>query len=1052
MGARIDALAQVGADLRSLAATPGPRPGRIRRQGVGWDGVRMASGAIDWDHNPDIADGAWLGDSSTAGIGRQMCAEDPEAARIIWEHIAPIITSDWEMEPSDEDDPVSLAVADMCERMILASTWIAPDGQQCPGWSRRLYDHLLMLRDGLRPAEFWFAHDPEFEIYRYTKPVDEETGIESRSYRPSDVAQIGAFRPIIHPRLPHTIDEWDVDAGDLVGIVQTPPENSTDGGGSGSSPPIPASSLMLFTFAQEGNNWAGQSILRPCWAYWQLRRQIMTYLGIGFSRWAVGTPRVKEAVQGVLTPQDWADLKTMVREHGVGANSYLMQIYGSDIDVLEAEMKTGDVLDKVFDRLGRSMHRAAGTEHVMSGEGYGAKSHIESKTATFNRNIQHAAHLIGEVYGERLLHELLWANGIDAKYCPRLRMGTIVSSVATEDATAYATAKGAGLITPQIEDQERFRSQHGWPQMSAATISTLIEGDDEPEPEDEEEEPEPDPEEEDDEPGPEPEPDEEVDDDDEEEDDDPGRGSGGTDGPPPPSSAQATGPRHVHGRAFSQSLPDWNSRAEAYAARLGPVHGVAERYFAAATSRLSREDAIVRASADIADLVRDAIADIAAALDGSTDIGAAKTAPIPQLDEIRDVVRRHLERIQEMGAATGLAEIRAQADDPMYPSRLAAAFAALESSAIRTVDEAIAMGRTVGKGGAKGRQTNALDELDLDAQMDGVVDRIVDGIEADIRAAAGEAVQAQAARGGASAGATADTITQRVGPQQIRAKVQPASQGVYASGKAAEGRSSGAGWGVYTLTPELGGPDGNGHTPCQACQQLAESGDNPFELGSDAELRFATPNPECYGGARCWCEVILLSRPEGASAVQSRSPVEVALSLVAPGGGAPVIHITGPQLAGKTFVTRRLIDLYDGDLAVWDVWDWYVDNGVIDDQGQVNWKARSEAAPRLREDLLDWLARNRHATGIVVESSGINRTINEILADVDHLRITLEPAPEDEAEIRARQRGIDPARSRGVNGAIKRQDTTPPISQAAAMHLILQVLPPLPDDDQESTP
>ena len=1007
--ARLSALAGIGASLQADPASSAfaqPREQWLRRartKGIGHQGVDVGGGVIDWDSNPDLTDGAWRGDSSTVGIGRQMTSEDPEAARIIWEYVAPILTSDWECEASDPADPESLAVADWCERAILG-----------PGWTGRLLDHLLMRRDGVRLSEWWYRFDPDAELRRYDKPIDPDTGIEARQLVPVGVARSGLYVPVIEARLPHTIDEWVVEGGQLVAVIQSSRTDSSSSYGA-DSPTIPADRLMVFTFAAEGNNIEGQSILRPCWAYWQLRRQIMTYMGIGLSRWGVGTPVVREKIQGVLTPQDWTDLRTMAREYGVDANAYLMEIYGAEVDILEADMKTGDVMDRFFDRLARSMHRAAGTEHVFSGEGYGAKSHIESKTATFNRNIQHAAHLVGEVYTERLIPELLAVNGIDARLAPTLRMGTTAASAANDDAMAYEVAASAGLITPQLEDEERFRSQHGWPQMSAATLAQRLSGpaaadgadDDEPEPEPEQ------------------------------------------DGTDEDEGAAQSG--HTCGvvALAKQPLQSWNERAEAYAAKIGPVHALAESYFAAATSRLSREDAIVRASADVEELIRAAIDNLARSLDGVTDIGAAKTTPIPELPEIASMVRRHLQRIQTLGMEAARQEVQAQRSDPMWASRLAAAFAAADERLVSaSLDDVVAMGRTVGKGKPADRPSNALDDIDIDAQLDDIVSHIVDSIEADIRVAVGQSIQAQQAAGGAKPSSTAASVNLAVTPSKIRSVVQPGAQGVYATGKAAEGRSQGGMWGVYTLTPELGGPDGQGHTPCIACQQRAEDPGNPFLLGSDAELEFVTPNPECFGGARCWCEVIIIPAPEGATGTLSGGGVEAALSLVTPGGDPPLIHLTGPSLAGKTFLIRRLQDMYGDELAVWDVLDFYRARDVIDEDGRVDWKRRSQVAPEMRDDLLTWLQMTRGVAGRIIESSGINRTIEDVLSSVDHLRISLCEADGDEFNIRARQRGIDPGQARGLNGAIKRRDPTPPVSQAAALHLMLQVLPELEEGEE----
>jgi len=95
-----------------------------------------------------------------------------------------------------------------------------------------------------------------------------------------------------------------------------------------------------------------------------------------------------------------------------------------------------------------------------------------------------------------------------------------------------------------------------------------------------------------------------------------------------------------------------------------------------------------------------------------------------------------------------------------------------------------------------------------------------------------------------------------------------------------------------------------------------------------------------------------------------------------------VVHITGPACAGKSTLIREVQETYPG-VPSWDVGGFYEAHGCIHPKTkQLMFGPTKKARKKLRGDLCDFLADGRRSglDVMIVESSGINTTINELFA------------------------------------------------------------------------
>lgn len=133
----------------------------------------------------------------------------------------------------------------------------------------------------------------------------------------------------------------------------------------------------------------------------------------------------------------------------------------------------------------------------------------------------------------------------------------------------------------------------------------------------------------------------------------------------------------------------------------------------------------------------------------------------------------------------------------------------------------------------------------------------------------------------------------------------------------------------------------------------------------------------------------------------------------------PLLHVTGPQCSGKTYVIRKAIDTFGERVKSWDIWDFYGKHQIIDDQGRMNWDRWRKHEGRIAPDLLKFVKENTRSTDLlIVESSGIAKNINGVLRRLtgqQQMRIALEHCDPEELPSRVQERRLDIERVKNFN-------------------------------------
>ena len=207
----------------------------------------------------------------------------------------PIRAATWKARPPENGDMQDQAIADFVNSKIFDD-----DAMETP-WDDVLRNTLLQLDFGVSLAEIIW------------------TVAEDGTY---------CFRRLA-PRLPRTIWEWrkDPTTGELLAIVQYASRNGQYGYFT-----IPRNYCFLATLDQEGDNYAGQSLLRTSYFHWWAKSMAYRIDLVALDRFGVGIPRAK--IKEGVRRDELAAIERMLRGLRSYEKAYIIQPPNVEFDIM----------------------------------------------------------------------------------------------------------------------------------------------------------------------------------------------------------------------------------------------------------------------------------------------------------------------------------------------------------------------------------------------------------------------------------------------------------------------------------------------------------------------------------------------------------------------------------------------------------------------------------------------------------------------------------------------------------------------------------------------
>lgn len=194
-----------------------------------------------------------------------MSREDPAVKSAAWLVSQPIRAAEWDLIPGKAPEDKLIADALAWQFGLHDET-----GLLDLSWREQLAQKLLMLRYGCMFEEIMVGD-----------------GIEIWYDEDGDPHPIRPFTRLA-PRFPQSIKmpdgiTTDVRTGGIARFEQWLP----------GARPVPGRKMAAYVMDKEGNDWLGTSMLRPMYGPWRLKRAVLISAGIGWDRFAFGTPVVR---------------------------------------------------------------------------------------------------------------------------------------------------------------------------------------------------------------------------------------------------------------------------------------------------------------------------------------------------------------------------------------------------------------------------------------------------------------------------------------------------------------------------------------------------------------------------------------------------------------------------------------------------------------------------------------------------------------------------------------------------------------------------------------
>ena len=394
-------------------------------------GTNIIGGNIDADYESH-----WRDRDQRNDIIDRMKKGDASIAAVLNAITSSLMSAKWYIEPAGES-PEQIKHADFLKRAFfseLADGYkfesFLPAALTCLPYGYSLFEEVYKSKDGL---VFWDRFAPRLQSSISRWGIEGEPWVDGH---------------------PTGITQWsygsDETSGDEKKFTRT----------------IPWNKLLRFTFNGAGNNYEGESILRPAYKHWYYKDLYYKLQGVANERWAAGIPVVffnkdpsaseKTNIEGLLksirsNSQAFATFGPNIKE---------FKIVSSDNSAASAQLENAiDGHDqKIYDSL------LLGFLRLSAGKSGGSYALSSDQSSFFMRSLQWVADFIAGVMsssGQKLI-DINYGTQVDY---PRMRTSDLTQTNVGEFIKALVAGRTGGILGWGDADEARAREVLGLPKL-----------------------------------------------------------------------------------------------------------------------------------------------------------------------------------------------------------------------------------------------------------------------------------------------------------------------------------------------------------------------------------------------------------------------------------------------------------------------------------------------------------------------------------------------------------------------------------------------------------
>jgi len=261
-------------------------------------------------------------------------------------------------------------------------------------------------------------------------------------------------------RSPRTIERWIINkqTGKLSAIEQMA-EGDLDKG----TVQIPDQFLLTFSIQQEGSNYEGISMLRPCYGPWMRKDLYLKLNAIGIEKFAVGTP-IAKVPAGKENSDEMTNMKTVLEKYVTHESGYLIYPSGWELDLNNNSYDPSKVEESI-DREDRRIAKAFLANFLELGMGASGGAYALSNDLSdfMLAGLEHVADEIASPINMDMIPSLVKLNRGPRDFYPVLKHSGISDKAGSELATMLKTLGDGKWLTPEDGDEDHLRKRIGLP-------------------------------------------------------------------------------------------------------------------------------------------------------------------------------------------------------------------------------------------------------------------------------------------------------------------------------------------------------------------------------------------------------------------------------------------------------------------------------------------------------------------------------------------------------------------------------------------------------------
>ena len=362
-----------------------------------------------------------------ADIFDQMRRSDPQIKMCLSAVKNPIKSATWEIEAAD-DSPEAQADKELIEQILFKDI-----------------SFKRFLSEALTVADFGHA---VFEIVHKITPAHPKFG-----------AYVGLKK--LAWRSPRTIERWnkDPETKELASISQYA------WGDGNEVVDIPAQFLLLFNIDQEGDNFEGVSLIRPCYGCWKRKDNSLKLNAIGIEKFAIPTPTV-EVPSSKENTTEFSMMKSALERYTSHQSAYLMVPQGWTV-TLSSNTYDPQKVEVSIDNEDKRIAKAFLANFLELGSsGSGSWALSTDLSDFFLSGLDHLANEIEEPINLRLIPELVKANRGERAAYPKLKHSGVSDKAGKELADVVKLLVDSRIVVADDQLESNMRSRYNLPKAT----------------------------------------------------------------------------------------------------------------------------------------------------------------------------------------------------------------------------------------------------------------------------------------------------------------------------------------------------------------------------------------------------------------------------------------------------------------------------------------------------------------------------------------------------------------------------------------------------------